>query len=57
MTYSVALDKSTDTAQLAFCIQNVSEDFQVVEEILELVMMKGDTSTDEICFSKIKCFK
>jgi hypothetical protein len=47
---------STDIAQLAFCIQNVSEDFQPVE-ILELVLMKGDTSTDEICFSNSKHFK
>jgi hypothetical protein len=57
VTYSVALDESTDIAQLAFCIQNVSEDFQLVEEILELVLMKGDTSTDEILFSISKHFK
>jgi len=48
---------STDIAQLAFCIQNVSEDLQPVEEFLELVLMKGDTSTDEICFSNSKHFK
>jgi hypothetical protein len=48
VTYSFALDEreSTDIAQLAFCFQNVSEDFQLMEEILELVLMKGDTSTD-----------
>jgi hypothetical protein len=28
-----------------------------VEEILELVLMKGDTSTDEILFSISKHFK
>jgi len=46
VTYLVALDESTDIAQLAFYVQNVSEDLQLVEEILELVQMKGDTSTD-----------
>jgi hypothetical protein len=55
--HSVAIDESTEIAWLAFCIQNVSEDFQSMEEILELVLMKGDTSTYEICFSNSKCFK
>jgi len=31
---------STDIARLAFFIQNVNEDFQSVEEILELVLIK-----------------
>ena len=57
MTHSVALDESTDIVQLAFCIQNVSEDLQLVEEILELVLMIGDTSTDGIFSSNSKHFK
>jgi len=40
LTHSVAIDVSTDIARLAFFIQNVNEDFQSVEEILELVLIK-----------------
>jgi hypothetical protein len=54
VTYLVALDESTDIAQLAFYVQSVSEDLQLVEEILELFLMKGDISTDEIFFSNSK---
>lgn len=34
LTYSVAIDKSTDIAELAFFVQSVCEDFQLVEEIV-----------------------
>jgi hypothetical protein len=55
VAYSIAIDESTDVtdiAQLAVCIRGVNEDFQLVMELLELVLMKGKTGADEI-FSEL----
>jgi hypothetical protein len=41
-----------DIAQLAVFVRGVNEDFALVEELLELVPMKGKTSADEI-FSQL----
>jgi hypothetical protein len=49
VAYSIAIEESTDVtdvAQLAICIRGVSEDFQLVVELLELVPMKGKTGAD-----------
>ena len=45
--FSNALDESTDlsnTAQLAIFIRGVDDDFNVTEELLELVPKKGTTT-------------
>ena len=42
----MALDESTDvrsTAQLAFCVRGVDDDFEVTEELAAIVPMKGTT--------------
>jgi hypothetical protein len=54
VAYSSAIDESTDSEgiaqQLAVLIELVNEDFELVEEILELLPMKGKTGADEIIF-------
>jgi hypothetical protein len=49
------MDDSTDVkdiAQLAVFVRGVNEDFQLVEELLELVLINGKTGADEI-FSQL----
>jgi hypothetical protein len=44
MAYSIAINESADVkdiAQLAVFVRDVNEDFELVEELLELVLMKG----------------
>jgi hypothetical protein len=41
-----------DIAQLAVFVRGVNEDFELVEELLELVPMQGKTGADEI-FSQL----
>jgi hypothetical protein len=55
VAYSIAIDESTDVkdiAQLVVFVRGVNEDFELVEELLELVPMKGKTVADEI-FSQL----
>jgi transposase-like protein len=55
VAYSIAIDESTDVkviAQLAVFVRGVNEDFELVEELLELVPMKGKTGAVEI-FSQL----
>jgi hypothetical protein len=49
--YSVALDESTDvtdTAQLAIYVRGVDGNFDVIEELLALIPMQGQTTAQEI---------
>ena len=49
--YSVALDESTDitdTAQLAIYIRGVDDNFDVIEELLRVVPMHGQTTAQEM---------
>jgi hypothetical protein len=43
---AVAVDESTDAKILLF-VRGVNEIFELVEELLELVSMKGKTGVDE----------
>jgi hypothetical protein len=55
VAYSIAVDESTDvehSAQLAVFVRGVNEDFELAEDLLELVPMKGKTGADEI-FSQL----
>jgi hypothetical protein len=48
---SIATDDSADVkgiAELSVLVRGVNEDFELVEEHLELVLMKGRTGTNEI---------
>ncbi|XP_077067685.1 general transcription factor II-I repeat domain-containing protein 2-like [Siphateles boraxobius] len=49
--YSVALDESTDntdTAQLAIYVRGVDDNFEVIEELLAVIPMHGQTTAQEI---------
>ncbi|XP_067096949.1 general transcription factor II-I repeat domain-containing protein 2-like [Osmerus mordax] len=49
--YSVALDESTDitdTAQLAMYVRGVDDNFEVMEELLTVIPMHGQTTAQEI---------
>uniref|UniRef100_A0A8D2Q113 General transcription factor II-I repeat domain-containing protein 2-like n=1 Tax=Varanus komodoensis TaxID=61221 RepID=A0A8D2Q113_VARKO len=49
--YSVALDESTDvtdTVQLAIYVRGVDDNFEVVEELLTLIPMHGQTTAQEL---------
>lgn len=48
--YSIAIDESTDIAQLAVFIRGANEDFKRVAEFLELVPIKGKIGADEVFF-------
>ncbi|XP_050334250.1 uncharacterized protein LOC126761867 [Bactrocera neohumeralis] len=53
---SLALDESTDmsdTAQLAVFVRGVSEDYTVIEELLDLRSMK-DTTTGQDIYEEVK---
>ena len=44
--FSIAIDKSTDTtdtAQLAVFVRGVSSNFDIFEDFVELVLMKGSS--------------
>jgi hypothetical protein len=50
VVFSIAIDESTDVkniAQLAVFVRGVSEDSELVDELLELVPMKGRTGADD----------
>lgn len=46
--YSVALDVTTDIAQLAIDVRSVDENFEVTEELLTVIPMHGQTTAQEI---------
>jgi hypothetical protein len=55
VAYYIATDESTDVkdiTQLAVFVRGVNKDFELVEELLELVPMKRKTGADEI-FSQL----
>lgn len=50
-SYSLALDESTDvtdTAQLAIYVRGVDDNFEVMEELLTMIPMHGQTTGQEI---------
>ncbi|XP_076054499.1 general transcription factor II-I repeat domain-containing protein 2-like [Oratosquilla oratoria] len=58
VTISLALDESTDTkdtAQPAVFIRDVTADFQVCEEFLQLVPLRGITTGQNICDAVLQC--
>ncbi|KAF0746212.1 Uncharacterized protein FWK35_00031889 [Aphis craccivora] len=49
--FSIAFDKSTDisdTAQLVIFVRGVNELFQITEEMLKLISLKGTTKGEDI---------
>ena len=57
---SIALDKSTDlrdTAQLVVFIRGVTDNFEVIEEFLDMASMKATTTGQNICEEVIKMMK
>lgn len=58
--FSIALDESTDlsdTAQLVVFIRGVTDDFEVIEEFLDMASMKSTTTGQDICEDVIKLMK
>ncbi|XP_077968766.1 general transcription factor II-I repeat domain-containing protein 2A-like [Styela clava] len=56
--FSIAIDESTDaadTAQLSVFVRGVSEAFDVVEEFVQLVPMKGTTTGADILSALLLC--
>lgn len=56
--FSIALDESTDTkdtAQLAVFVRGVNSAFDTVEELVQLVPMKGTTTGADILEALLKC--
>ena len=59
-SYSLALDESTDvrsTAQLAFFVRGVDDDFEVTEELAAIVPMKGTTRGIDLLEAVMKTIK
>ena len=57
---SIALDESTDlsdTAQLVVFIRGVTDNFEVIEEFLDIASMKATTTGQNICEVVIKMMK
>ena len=57
---SIALDESTDlsdTAQLVVFIRGVIDNFEVIEEFLDMASMKATTTGQNICEEVIKMMK
>ena len=57
---SIALDESTDlsdTAQLVVFIRGVTNNFEVIEEFLDMASMKATTTGQNICEEMIKMMK
>ena len=56
--FSIAIDESTDTtdtAQLATFVRGVSSNFDVFEDFVELVPMKGTTTGADILKAMLQC--
>ena len=56
--FSVAIDKSTDTkdtAQLATFVRGVSSNFDIFEDFVELVRIKGTTTGANILKALLQC--
>lgn len=45
--YSVALDDTTDTTQLAIYVFGIDDNFEVTEELLTVIPMSGQTTAQE----------
>ena len=46
--FSLALDESTDTAQLLIYIRGVDMELNIIEELLDIVSLKGRTCGEDI---------
>ena len=58
--YSIALDESTDisdTAQLWVFVRDVTNNFKVIEELLEMCSMKGTATGNHIADKGKKVFE
>ena len=58
--HSIVLDESTDisdTAQLSVFIRDVTNNFEVIEELLEMCSMKGTTTGQHIVDEVKKVFE
>ena len=59
-SYSLALDESTDvtdTAQLAIYVRGVDNNFEVMEELLTVIAMHGQTTGQEIFHQLCDCIE
>ena len=58
--FSIAIDKSTDTtniAQLAIIVCGVASNFNIVQDFVELVPLKGTTTGEDILKALMQCIK
>ena len=54
--YSLALDESTDqsdTAQLVIYIRGIDENFNIIDEMLDLCQIKGTTTGKDIQYMSV----
>ena len=55
--FSIAIDESTDTAQLVVFVSGVNGDFHVVENFVQLLLMMGTTSGPDILKTLLQCLE
>ena len=56
--FSIAIDESTDTtdtAQLAIFVRGVSSNFDIFENLIELLSLKGTTTGADILKALLRC--
>ena len=55
--FSIAIDKSTDTAQLAVFVSGGDGDFHVVENFVQLLLMMGTNTGANILKALLQCLE
>ena len=55
--FSIAIDESTDTAQLAVFVSGGDRDFHVVENFVQLLLMMGTNTGANILKALLQCLE